>query len=167
MGRIQKILLPIDFSDASRRAVVVAAQLARRTQASVDLLHVWQPPPVTPHQLVFCPPSQLEEREAASRERAEATMAEFRARLEEHGQSADHELLAVGDPAHEILALADRGAYDLIVVGTHGRTGAQRFLLGSVAAKVLRQAPCPVITVNQSAEGQRSDSPFYAEEPHP
>jgi nucleotide-binding universal stress UspA family protein len=164
---VRRILLAIDFSDASRRAVTVAAHLGRRTHAYVDLLHVWQPPSVRPHQLVFSPPSQLEEREAASRERAEAMMADFRELLESHGQSADHELLAVGDPADEILALAERGGYDLVILGTHGRSGTQRFLLGSVAAQVLRRAPCPVITVREPHEIQPGYSPLTAGEQHP
>jgi nucleotide-binding universal stress UspA family protein len=145
---LDRILVAVDFSDASRAALVTAARLARRSDAAVDLLHVWQPPTPTPHELIASTPSLLERRAANERSAAEADMEELRSLLESLGASPDRELLAVGDPATEILSVAQQGNYDLVVVGTAGRRGLARAFLGSVAEKVLRHSPCPVLTVH-------------------
>jgi universal stress protein A len=151
MLKIQTILAPIDFSDTAAQALGVAKSLARDHHAKLVLMTAppWQPtPPVTE---AYVPelddPRQLEE----SR------------RLLEQAANAITDLpvdtrLVMGGPGPAIIAAAKDCQADLIVMGTHGRTGLFRVLLGSVAEYVLRHAPCPVLTIKpQTAEHLRQE----------
>lgn len=122
---IRQILFPTDFSDASRLAGTTAADLARQFGARLHVLHVV--PPVTD-------PTPAP---AAVRAIADELA---------HGLSIVT-AVASGLVARQIAAYARRNAVDLIVIGTHGRTGVTRALLGSVAEAVVRHAPCRVLTV--------------------
>lgn len=122
---IRRILFPTDFSEASRRAGETALALARHFGARLVVLHVI--PPVT----------DPEPRRAALRSLAAELAADVPVETE----------TVAGVPARQIAASASRHRIDLIVMGTHGRTGASHALLGSVAEAVLRRAPCPVLTV--------------------
>ena len=138
MLQVCKILHPTDFSDRSRPAFELACALARDYGAKLVVLHVVQLPLLTPVDGVLVP-TPVDEAEA------------FRVELEriwpaDPGVAFDHRL-AERDPAEEILSAAGVENVDLIVMGTHGRTGLSRLLTGSVAETVLRQAPCPVLTV--------------------
>ena len=147
---IKKILVPVDFSEGVEPAVAQAATMARTFKASIDLLHVWQPPPLIPFPVVIVPsaaestPINMEE---LARTTAGAQMKELAARLRDQGVAEVHSRVAIGSPAHEIVELAALGHFDLIVMGTHGRTGVLHVMLGSVAEKVVRRAKCPVLTV--------------------
>jgi nucleotide-binding universal stress UspA family protein len=147
---IKKILVPVDFSEGAKPALALAASMARTFGASIDLLHVWQPPPLIPFPVVIVPsasestPINMEE---LARTTAGAQMKELAARLRDQGVAEVRSRVAIGSPAHEIVELAALGHFDLIVVGTHGRTGVAHAVLGSVAEKVVRRASCPVLTV--------------------
>jgi nucleotide-binding universal stress UspA family protein len=147
---IKKILVPVDFSEGAQAALAQAATMARTFHASIDLLHVWQPPPLIPFPVVVVPsgadstPVNMEE---LARTTAGAQMKELAARLRDQGVAEVHSLVGIGSPAHEIVELAELGHFDLIVMGTHGRTGVAHAVLGSVAEKVVRRAKCPVLTV--------------------
>jgi nucleotide-binding universal stress UspA family protein len=136
---VRAILVAADFSACSEEAFVLASALARDYKARLMVLHVATPPPlVTPGEL---------EREL---ERADGYRAELEGRLRQiySGRLDEVEYrVQDGDPAVEILAASREAPCDLIVMGTHGRTGLGRLLLGSVAEQVVRKAACPVLTV--------------------
>ena len=138
------ILVPIDFSPSAEEAMTWAIDLARRYGASLLVAHVLQPVawPASPDGLMLTPTDLL----ATTRRELDASLERTRASIEAAGIRATSALLD-GTPAAEIAALARRASADLVVMGTHGRTGLQHALLGSVAEKVLRTAPCPVLTV--------------------
>jgi nucleotide-binding universal stress UspA family protein len=158
MSAIRKILVPVDFSAGARAVVDYAARLALRVGASVELLHVWTPPSLIPDRLLVIAPDQKGDGvtlEDLAQARAHTEMKELEVLLRQHGIENARVHVVIGDPAHEIIRLAERAGIDLIVMGTHGRTGLTHLLLGSVSEKVLRRAPCAVLTV-------RSDTPEAA-----
>jgi nucleotide-binding universal stress UspA family protein len=131
------ILYPTDLEAATGAAFPLACALARDRGAGLLVLHVY-PPPVCHGELVARrqPDSyyeDLEQRLHRHRPPDPTTPVEYR--------------LVEGEAADEILRAAEDSGCDLIVMGTHGRTGLSRLLLGSVAEQVLRRAPCPVLTV--------------------
>lgn len=144
---IGTILVPIDFSPSAEEAMAWAMDLARRYGASLIVAHVLQPVawPASPDGLMLTPTDLL----ATTRRELDASLERTRASIEAAGIAAKAELLD-GTTAAEIAALARRAGAHLIVMGTHGRTGLQHALLGSVAEKVVRTAPCPVLTVRMT-----------------
>ncbi len=146
--RINQILVPVDFSPHAHAAVLAAADLARRYQASLTLLHVWGPVAfLIPEGFVLYTPTQL----TKMMSEFEALLARAKADAENAGASQVETVQREGVVAAEISALARDGNYDLIVIGSHGRTGLRHALLGSVAEKVLRESPCPVLTIKLAA----------------
>jgi nucleotide-binding universal stress UspA family protein/quercetin dioxygenase-like cupin family protein len=139
MPSIQTILHPTDFSENSRYAFQTACALARPNQATLLVLHVMMPS-VSP---VFQPPPPDPSRSAESQE----SLAPLPWPEPSDPQTRVEHRVAEGDPAEEILRLAEELRCDLVVMGTHGRTGLGRFLTGSVAEEVLRKAVCPVLVV--------------------
>lgn len=144
MIAIQRILCPVDFTDYSRRALDHARVIARWYGASVTALHVLEVPDigVAPGVPGLQPPAPS----PADRERVLAALRQF-AGTEPASGAPGEVLLREGHPVREILAQAAAMHADLLVLGTHGRSGFERLLLGSVAEKVLRRADCPVLTV--------------------
>jgi len=137
---LRKILVPIDFSDCSKKAVAYAAALAKQFHASVHLLHVQARPTPIPAVIDFpvAPESGEEARE----------------NLRNLARSIDSTItnqitVAVGDPEDEILRAIDENNIDLVIFGTHGRTGLQHWIHGSVTERVLRRANCPALIVRQ------------------
>lgn len=156
--RFSRILVPTDFSAGAEAAAVAAGELAAAVGGSVELLHVYTPPSLMlPDGSTFAP-TAAELVEAT--ERADfALTAAHRALAARIGNGVRIETASyIGAPAEEILRLADSGRYDVIVMGTHGRTGIRRLMLGSVAEKVLRRASIPVLTVRESAAQPAADS---------
>jgi nucleotide-binding universal stress UspA family protein len=142
----QRILVPVDFGAASARALRVAGTLASRFQSEVDALHaevLEAPPYFTVDQV-----SALEEQRAGARLTAELYLQTFARR---EGVPLRHALIADGPPHAAVLKHADQA--DLVVMGTHGRTGASRWWLGSVAEKVVRETPVPVMVVREAVDG--------------
>ena len=144
---IRRILCPLDFSRFSRHALEQAVALARESGAVVSALHVFSLAPVADVVLAVVPASGGPERRAAP-ERAAllSELREFTGEVDSAGVTL-RTAIDEGDPVVRILDHAVDEAADLIVMGTHGRAGFERLLLGSVAEKVLRKAPCPVLTV--------------------
>jgi nucleotide-binding universal stress UspA family protein len=140
----RKILVPIDFSEHSRHAVQVAAELAKACGASLTLLHAYVIPAYAlPEGFVFASAQAVAElmqqsQDALDRMKLVALAA---------GATQVELLLAEGAAFTEIVRVAAEKQHDLIVMGTHGRTGLAHAFLGSVAEKVVRRAPCAVLTV--------------------
>jgi nucleotide-binding universal stress UspA family protein len=142
---VRRILVPTDFSDGANKALTLAIKFAKLLRAAIDLLHV-QPIPTfagVPSVLgaVPLPPPVLQAAQGIHER-----LAVLAARVRESGlecQTGSTE----GNPGDEIIDYATKIGADLIVMGTHGRGGLERVLLGSVAEKVLRGSSCPVLVV--------------------
>jgi nucleotide-binding universal stress UspA family protein len=137
---IQTVLHPTDFSERSDYAFRLACALARDYGARVIVLHVWSPPAAVFGDVASVPPLPAGYYPAATEEKLSRIQSPDPAvrvvhRLEE------------GEPVATILAVAEGAKADLIVLGTHGRSGLSRLLMGSVAEGVVRKATCPVVTV--------------------
>jgi nucleotide-binding universal stress UspA family protein len=139
MTRFATILHPTDFSECSGHAFVMACDLARNYDAKLVVQHVRQPAAAV-HGEAIVVPVDLPGKAEAVRDRLHAVLPC------EPGIAVDHHL-TLGDPVSEIVDLATKKQCDLIVMGTHGRSGLSRLVLGSVAELVLRKAPCPVLMV--------------------
>jgi nucleotide-binding universal stress UspA family protein len=132
----KNILCAIDFEDSSLKALRLARQIALQNDSTVHLIHVRQTMAVPMGGVVTNPPLV-----------GAAARARLRELAAEHLDGINHqEVVGTGDPAKVLLKTADQLKADLIVMGTHGRRGVSHFLLGSVAEKTLRKAPCPVLT---------------------
>ena len=137
---IKTILHPTDFSRPSEYAFQVACSLARDYGAKLFVLHVDMPPVTIGEVVSYMEPEEYKERLWAEFHRLEASEPGIRdLRVETK--------LVEGSPAKEILRLAREIKPELIVMGTHGRTGLGRLLMGSVAEEVVRKSPFPVLTV--------------------
>jgi len=147
MDRIRSLLVPTDFSSASRAAGLRAASLAAPDGAALHLLHVLHFPPLAPPYDVSVPAAVWE----GVRQGAEAKLEEEREALEAQAGAAKvtGELADTGETAESIARAADAHEADLIVMGTHGRSGISRLLLGSVAERTLRTAARPVLAVRE------------------
>ena len=144
MAPFRKILVPTDFSKHSAHAIDTAADLSRRYEASVTLAYVFEPVTYAlPEGHVMQSPPQLEEMRSAFEQRLVEATAEARVAGALDVQSK----LLTGPVANEIVDFARQDQFDLIVMGTHGRTGLRHLVLGSVAEKVVRTASCAVLTV--------------------
>ena len=148
-GDIQTILVATDFSDASAPATAYAFSLARALNASLYVMHVvpeddvrvltairpYLQSAVTPETLVDTFYTEAATRLATLVEEAQAM------------ELVQERLIVTGAPAAEIMQCAAANQVQLIIIGTHGRRGVNRFLMGSVAERVLREAPCAVLIV--------------------
>ncbi|MCC6751068.1 MAG: universal stress protein [Deltaproteobacteria bacterium] len=159
MPALHRILVPVDFSDASSAAVTYAAFLARRFEAGIVLLHVWEPPHLLVPEVVLAPPEGPPQTLAEfATAHADRQMTELVAELGAELRGRVQVMVEVGHPATRIVEVARRASSDLIVMGTHGRHGLSRLLLGSVAQNVVRRAPCPVLTVHGFAQPEEKSS---------
>ena len=147
MITIRRILVPTDFSACALPAVRYAAELADKFAAELVLLHVVSDAVLAlPDAVMPTPATDLHAlTEAGKTELANLIAAEKLERLNPRPE------VRVGSPAAEIIAAATDLHADLVCIGTHGRGGIARVLLGSVAEHVVRQAPCPVLTVRPNA----------------
>jgi universal stress protein A len=147
MLRWLKVLCAVDFTEVSQATLEDAAGLARRLDAELALLHVREPPRVVGRALAVSP--ELDEQETI----------EIGRKLERWRQEAEalagrpvRAMLTGGAPGVEIPRMARDGQFDVVVVGTHGRKGLPRALLGSVAEQVVRHAPCAVVVARQAPD---------------
>lgn len=140
---IERILCPVDFSDLSRLALHHAASMASWYGAHVDLLHVIAEPLAPGPPRMGLPPAPVTDE---VRSEIAAALHDLAAELDLH-DSRVSETVAVGAPVARILEHAASVRADLIVLGTHGRTGVQQFLLGSTAERVVSLASSPVLTI--------------------
>lgn len=141
--RLQRILVPVDFSDHSRKAVRYAARFAEQFGASLVLVHVAEP--VRYPESVIIPPA-MEEANQDLLKKSRKVLVEF-AGKEVPAGIATQTTARLGRPYEEIVTAAKDCDADLIVIATHGHTGLKHLLLGSTAERVVRLAPCPVLTV--------------------
>jgi nucleotide-binding universal stress UspA family protein len=142
---LHRILVPTDFSKHSHNALTYAAAFAQKFGAELYLLHVVQDLALfIPEAVSVAPPiaPPVEQMTAAAREAVERV-----ARESDLGSVPVHCEVREGTPFYEIIQFAKENAIDLIIMGTHGHTGLAHVLLGSVTEKVVRKAPCPVLTV--------------------
>jgi len=144
------ILHPTDFSTHSDYAFRLACSLARDHGARLIVLHVMVQPVAYGEAGAY----------AAIEDQKPALLADLRHLQAPDGNPAIEHRLMEGDPAAEIVCVATDTACDLIVMGTHGRRGIGRLLMGSVAENVMRHAPCPVLTVKASVP---TSSPLLAQ----
>jgi universal stress protein A len=152
---IHNILHPTDFSARSDFAFRMASALARDYHANLIILHVVQQPVVLYTEGII--PAQPEDHFEEMREH----LLQFQS--QDQDVSVSH-LLEEGNPATEILRVAESIPADLIVMGTHGRHGLKRLFMGSVAEYVLERAACPVLTVKTPASDQAPRPNLAAEE---
>jgi universal stress protein A len=136
----RKILFPTDFSPASAYALGWATSLARDTGATLVVIHVEEPP------MAYGGGELYYGVDSTDRETLRRSLLEVKPT--DPQVSCQHKLL-VGDPAQSIVQTAEQEQADLIVMGTHGRSGFSRLLMGSVAEAVVRKAQCPVLTIKQ------------------
>jgi len=148
MMTTQRFLVPLDFSEDANQALAYAIALASTLGARVTLLHVMQSPPWGGVDMDVTIPHAysrfIQHLEAEVAHRMQACLERVTAGGLEGETAVVH-----GVPFQEILDTAKKQQVDLIIMGTHGRTGLQHVLLGSVAEKVVRLAPCPVLVVRQ------------------
>ena len=151
---LQRILVPTDFSEPAQEAFKAAVELAQHFSAQLLMVHIVPPVPV-PYQPMVSPApafditTYLQDLVKISKD----TLHNY---INEHvpqGVPATASV-AAGDPAYEILRLAKELEADIIVIATHGRGGWRHFLFGSVAEKVVRQSPCPVLVVHAPPEAK-------------
>lgn len=160
MPTITKVLVPVDFSECSRKALQKAAGLVTAFDAELTVLHVWEPPLyIFPEVMVQVPGERNQSLEEYARQRAEEEMESF---LDETLASDLREKVKTqvecGHPYHAIVDAARDGGHDLIVMGTHGRRGLPHLLIGSIAEKVVRHAPCPIMTVREPSQLEEQDT---------
>jgi nucleotide-binding universal stress UspA family protein len=156
MLSIRNILFPTDFSEQSVAAFHLASALARDHRARMTVLHVRETPVVPFAEFGAVPPDDVPPR---------TELLERLGQFEPPDESTNVDyFVADGWPAEEIVrAATDRGC-DLIVMGTHGRTGLGRLLMGSVAEEVMRKAPCPVLTLKHPLAAAEAEA-LSKEEP--
>jgi nucleotide-binding universal stress UspA family protein len=153
---ITRILVPVDFSANSDRALRYAATLAGQVGASVELLHVVQEFTYGAYSEVYVPnmPDLMQEmiNDAATR------LTSLKSVVFAHGADVETAVF-VGPPSTTIVDHAHAGGFDLIVMGTHGRTGLSHMFMGSVAERVVRTSRCPVLTVRGEAGAETAAAP--------
>ncbi|WP_045221475.1 universal stress protein [Desulfonatronum thioautotrophicum] len=143
MSNIKKVLCAVDFSPVSKKVAEYARSLAEPLGAELICLHVV--PSGTVYADFGIPINSMETFCTTMIAEGEKTLAEF---AEQHFSGMPYRAkVTCGDFSEEILNSAKEEQADMIIVGTHGRKGVDRLLFGSVAEKVLRQAPCPVVAV--------------------
>jgi nucleotide-binding universal stress UspA family protein len=146
----QHFLVPIDFSAYADQALEYAIALAQKLQARLTLLHVIQPLPISGTDMgmgTVLPYTYFEELETALHQALEKKLQ----RVHQAGLEGDY-VLVHGIPFQVIIDTAAAQHMDLIIMGTHGRTGLTHMLMGSVAEKVVRLGPCPVLVTRVPAE---------------
>lgn len=146
MITLDKILVPTDFSDFSKPAMTYGCAVAARFNSEVHLLHVCPDPAMLIAESGGLSGVGMVEQADAIEEEAKKSLAELPPDGWENGRPIVRET-RVGSPFFEVIKYAKELDVDLIVIGTHGRTGLMHLLMGSVAENIVRKAPCPVLTV--------------------
>jgi nucleotide-binding universal stress UspA family protein len=162
----KRVLCPIDLSSFSLEALKLASKITAASDASLYLLHVIDNPfdEIYMTSMTQTDPALIElyKQEPLRRskimkatvEHSEVLLKQFCHESIEHLSKVRY-LVSAGDPFEKILDAAEDHRIDLIVLATHGRTGVKRLIIGNVAEKVVRHAPCPVLTVKPRAAGRR------------
>lgn len=144
--KITKILVPVDFSEFSRRALTYAIYLARESAAHITLLHAvvlhYEEADEMQHLKNFEKVVELQEK------RLQAELARHHIDTDQHGIIFDSRIIRGVSAPDVILEFISQNDYDVVVMGTHGRTGVKKWLYGSVTEKVVRHSPVPVLTIH-------------------
>lgn len=153
MIKVENILVPTDCSELSKDAVKYAVSFAKRFEANVRLLMVTVSEPITIlNDYGYFSPELHQKIVQESDKRAVQELKHFWSEFEDYGVEA--ELINIkGDPFTEIIRYLKDNPVDLIVMGTHGRTGIKHVLMGSVTEKVVRYSPHPVVTIKHKGFG--------------
>jgi universal stress protein A len=142
----KRLLVPVDFSDCSRNALMHAVLLSAHFDAQLDVMRAFDVPAYMPPEALLVmghvSAPWLDFAEQRAREELSTFVTERARQLRPNRQ-----IVVAGSPANAIVQLAAEEDYDLIVMGTHGRSGFSHLVLGSTAERVVRAAPCPVLTV--------------------
>ena len=147
---IKKVLVPIDFSDYSKSALKYAVNFCKKFNAEIILIYVVEPviyPPDFSMGQIAIPSVNAEWNERAKQE------LEKLARDQITGEVQVKTIIKTGKPFLEIIETASELDVDLIIIATHGRSGVEHILFGSTAEKVVRKAPCPVLTLREPIKG--------------
>jgi nucleotide-binding universal stress UspA family protein len=156
---VSRILVPVDFSPHSEVALRYATALAGRLEGSLEILHVVEEP-IAPRargsETPIQDPSELRSKLIAE---AERQLEQYRP-ITDSSRVRTVTTVRMGQPAHAITAYAQAGACDLIVMGTHGRSRLAHLVIGSVAAHVVRQAACPVLTLGEATMRDKGEFTF-------
>lgn len=141
---LKKILCPVDFSKGSEHAIAMAEELARSLRAEIELFHAYQLPVLAlPDSTVTVSPTFV----ADMTDRAQRALNNYRDAVAAHDIPV-YTRLVEGNPSDAIVEHARDAQTYMIIMGTHGRSGFRRFLLGSTAERVVRTATVPVLTVH-------------------
>lgn len=160
--KLQKILLPLDGSVVAEQALPEAQALAQANAAQILLLQVIQKLDEGSQRLLFKDEAAAKTIFTAWRNEAESYLAGIAGQLASAGVACDYRVV-VDNPDRAICALTKSNGADLIIMGTHGRTGMRRWVYGSIANKVLRGASCPLLLVHTLAEDGMTAHPQQAE----
>lgn len=157
MTSFSRILVPTDFSDCSHAACDAAVKLAKQFGSTVELLHVQEPPAwqgfVIPELVVSLPDQASSSLEEFVRTRSQRAMEHIVEQLQGKGFTNVRPRSEVGEAGDVIVRIANEEHFDLIVMGTHGKKGFERLVMGSVTERVVRQVSCPVLTLRAGSEG--------------
>jgi nucleotide-binding universal stress UspA family protein len=152
MEMIRKVLIPIDFSDYSKKALGYCVDFAKKFNAEITLVYVIEPA-IYPADLsmgqMVIPQPEIDHTENSKKELEEL------AKTEIGNQLSYNTTVKTGKPFIEIIETASEIDADLIIMSTHGHTGVEHLLFGSTAEKVVRKAPCPVLTLREPIKGFR------------
>ena len=162
-SNFKRILCPVDLSSSSRNALKLAAEMGKSSKATLFLLQVVGDPSDKNSPLAIYAPAHARRKLSQSDSwQHEAGIQKSQDLLKQFCRDSvkalpkTNYLIEVGDPLEKIIDVAYGKEIDLIVLATRGRTGIKRLVIGSVAEKVVRQAPCPVLTVNARAGKRKS-----------
>ncbi len=147
---ISKVLVPIDFSDYSKSALKYAVSFVKHFSARLILVYVVEPviyPPDFSMGQIAIPSMDLEMDKRAMEELDKLAEQEIPSEIKVKS------IVKTGKPFIEIIETADEQDVDLIIIATHGHTGMEHILFGSTAEKVVRKAPCPVLTLREPIKG--------------
>lgn len=145
LNNVKKILVPVDFSDNSKKVFEAAVNVAGKFGAELVCVFIVQS--FEDYSGFFVPHMPIAQFQEEMQASAEKRMAEFMEDNVPTGLAASSRVI-VGDVGEEIVGLAAQEKIDMIIMGTHGYKGLERVLFGSVAEQVVKTAPCPVLTVN-------------------
>lgn len=152
----KKILVPLDGSEHSLRALEIAVQIAKKFEAKITLIHVYsvgirpvvmpEPTTLTPIGVPVMAPTDVSKIAEATRKAGAAILADGEEKVKAEGIEVET-LLKEGHSVQEIIKTAKEGSFDLIVIGARGISKIREIILGSVSDGVVHNAPCPVLVV--------------------
>jgi len=137
---VKRVLCPVDFSDSNEFTLAYATKLAKESDAELHIVHAYEEPyaGIDGGFAAYIPPADLQ------------PMRESLDKVEPpYGYTNFHREFLIGPPIDTLLEYIDEKKIDLCVIGTHGRTGLSRLLMGSVAEAIVRRANCPVLTLKR------------------